>query len=53
MNTKRVFTPTPFELTKKDYFIVDFLHRNIIILNSLEGLFHFIQLMRRGTFIYC
>ena len=43
MNTERVFAATPFQFTQENDFIIDFLHRHIIVLDAFEGLLHFIQ----------
>ena len=37
MNTERVFTTATFQFTKEDYFIINFFHRYIIILDALES----------------
>ena len=45
VNTERVLTTTPLQLTKEDYLIINFFHRYIIILDTLEGFLHLIQFM--------
>ena len=45
MNTERVFTTATFQFTKEDYFVINFFHRYIIILDTIERFLHFIQLM--------
>ena len=43
MNTERVLTTTTFQFTKEDYLIIHLFHRYIIVLDTLERFFHFIQ----------
>ena len=45
MDTEGVLTAAAFQFAQENDLIVDFLHRHVIVLDTLEGLFHLIQFM--------
>ena len=48
MDTKRVLTPTPFQLPKEDDLAVHLLHADVVVLDALEVLLHLVQLVVVG-----
>ena len=45
MDTERVFTAATFQFTQEDNFIIHLLNGNIVVLDTLEALLHFVQFM--------
>ena len=48
MDTEGVFASSTFQLTEENHFIVHFLHRHIVVLDTLEGFLHLVQFMIMG-----
>ena len=45
MDTETVFTASGNQFAQEDHFVIDLLHRNIVVLDTLERSLHLVQLM--------
>ena len=45
MNTEGVFAATALQFAQEDDFVIYLLHRNVVVLNTLEAFLHLVQLM--------